>query len=52
MSPWERLAWSTPPLDRLPAPALGRARTVGLVILRSYLALAGIALVVELVRLA
>jgi Mn2+/Fe2+ NRAMP family transporter len=37
---WDRLTWTTPPLDTLAPPVASRARTLGLVILRAYLALA------------
>jgi NRAMP (natural resistance-associated macrophage protein)-like metal ion transporter len=51
-TPWERLNWSMPPLERLPRPSPSRARTLALAVLRTYLTVAGILLVVKIVELA
>lgn len=44
--------WTMPPIDRLPRPVRSPARTAGLVVLRSYLLVAGAVVVVRVVRLA
>jgi NRAMP (natural resistance-associated macrophage protein)-like metal ion transporter len=44
---WSRTSWTMPPLDGLPAPVRSRGREIGLVILRSYLALAALVLVAK-----
>ena len=41
-----------PPLETLTPPTLSRARTIGLLVLRLYLALAAVLLLVKVVRLA
>jgi NRAMP (natural resistance-associated macrophage protein)-like metal ion transporter len=51
-APRERLSWSMPPFEKLRRPNPSRARTVALTILRTYLAVAGILLVVKVVELA
>ncbi len=43
----ERLSWTMPPIDRLTAPIPSRARTAGLVVLRTYLVVAVSLLVVK-----
>jgi len=51
-TPWERVTWSMPPIDRLPPPADSRARTLGLTVLRVYLIVAAALLVVKGVQIA
>ena len=51
-TPWQRLAWTMPPLESLPRPVGSRGRTIGLVVLRTYLLLAAALLVVKAVGLA
>jgi NRAMP (natural resistance-associated macrophage protein)-like metal ion transporter len=51
-TPWERSTWTMPRLETLAPPALSRARTLGLVVLRVYLAIAALLLVVKVVQLA
>jgi Mn2+/Fe2+ NRAMP family transporter len=51
-TPWERATWTMPPLETLPPPAFTRARTIGLWVLRIYLAGAALLLVGKVVRLA
>ncbi len=48
---WDRTTWTTPPLETIPPPERSRARTFGLVVLRSYLLLAGALTIVKIVRL-
>jgi hypothetical protein len=49
---WERSTWTMPPLERLAPMAGSRARSIGLAILRLYLATAAAFLVFRLIRLA
>jgi Mn2+/Fe2+ NRAMP family transporter len=51
-TPWERATWTMPPLETLSPPPLSRARTLGLTVLRIYLAIAVLLLVVKVVRVA
>lgn len=51
-TPWERATWSMPPLELLAPPQLTRARQVGLVVLRVYIAIAVVLLVVRAASLA
>ncbi len=46
-----RRDWSMPRIDSLAPPLTSRARTVGLVLLRSYLVLAAVAVIVKVIRL-
>jgi Mn2+/Fe2+ NRAMP family transporter len=51
-TPWERGTWTMPRLETLAPPAVSRARTTGLVVLRVYLLIAALALIVKAVQLA
>jgi hypothetical protein len=48
---WERVTWTMPPLETLPPPVTSRARSVGLIVLRSYLVLATALLVAKVAQL-
>jgi Mn2+/Fe2+ NRAMP family transporter len=48
---WERVTWTMPPLETLPPPLPSRARSVGLIVLRSYLVLATVLLVAKVAQL-
>ena len=50
-TPWERLTWTMPPLETLSRPAMTRARTAGLIVLRAYLVVAAVALAVKAAEL-
>jgi Mn2+/Fe2+ NRAMP family transporter len=51
-TPWERATWTMPPLETLARPPLSRGRTMGLAVLRIYLAIAALLLIVKAVQLA
>jgi hypothetical protein len=44
-------AWTMPPIETLPPPPASRARMLGLIALRAYLLLAGVAVIVKVVQL-
>ena len=49
-TPWERATWTMPQLETLPPPPASRARTVGLIVLRSYLGIAAAMVIVRVVQ--
>jgi Mn2+/Fe2+ NRAMP family transporter len=50
-STWERATWTMPPIDTLPPPAASRSRTIGLIVLRTYLSAGAVLVVVKVVQL-
>ncbi len=51
-TPWERAAWTMPPLETLTSPLLTAGRRFGLTVLRVYLSIAVVLLIVKTIELA